>query len=57
MVNKECNNYVLVVEEEVLGNSLVKSFEEVNIVLEESHSINPINYLNPHPPYSMSNTL
>ena len=42
MVNEEYNNYVLVVEEEVLGNSLVKSFEEVNIVLEESHNINPL---------------
>jgi len=40
--NEEYNNYVLVVEEEVLGNSLVKSFEEVNIVLEESHNINPL---------------
>jgi hypothetical protein len=49
VVNKEYNNYVLVVEEEVLGNSLVKSFEEVNVVLEESRNINPLKLLESPP--------
>jgi hypothetical protein len=49
VVNKEYNNYVLVVEEEVLGNFLVKSFEEVNIVLEESYNINPLKLLESPP--------
>jgi hypothetical protein len=41
-VNKEYNNSALVVEEEVLENSLVESLEEVNMVLEESHDISPL---------------
>jgi hypothetical protein len=41
-VNKEYNNSALVVEEEVLENSLMESLEEVNMVLEESHDISPL---------------
>jgi hypothetical protein len=41
-VNEEYNNSVLVVDEEVLENSLVELLEEVNLVLEESHDISPL---------------
>jgi hypothetical protein len=34
-VNKEYNNYFLVVEEEVLGNSLMELPKEVNMGLKE----------------------
>jgi len=38
-VNKENNNSTLVVDEEVLGNSLEKLLEEVNIIIEGSYDI------------------
>lgn len=41
-VNKEYNNFVLVVEEEGLENYLVESPEEVKMVLEKSHDISPL---------------
>jgi hypothetical protein len=47
--NKKYNNSDLVVEEEVLGNSLVKQPENVNIILEESHDISPFKLPNSPP--------
>ena len=41
-INKEYNNFALVVKEEVLGNFLVEFPEEVNMVLEESHNFIPL---------------
>jgi hypothetical protein len=48
-VNKEYNNSTLVVKKKVLENSLVELPEEVNIVLEESHDINPLKLPNSPP--------
>ena len=51
--NKNYNNSDLVVEEEVLGHSLVKLPEDVNT----SHiTLVLLNYLIPHPPCLMSRT-
>jgi hypothetical protein len=38
-VNNNNKKFTLVVEEEILENSLVKSPEEINMILEESHDI------------------
>ena len=38
-VNNNNKKFALVVEEEILENSLVKSSEEINMILEESHDI------------------
>jgi hypothetical protein len=40
-INKEYNNFALMIDEEVLGNFLVESPEELNMVLEESRDISP----------------
>ena len=40
-INKEYNNFALMINEEVLGNVLVESPEEVNMILEEFYDISP----------------
>ena len=48
-VNNNNKKFTLVVEEEILENSLVKSSEEINMILEESHDISHFKPLDSRP--------